>query len=138
LDTAHRVREDARARQAISVARSFIGGIITNVSADSLSSFCAIPFCQDDSTVLTTRQQLRSFFASLLPDFAASAKKNNPRLDSAFIYGVEKGVVTGLIPVNTYLAVVRIKFSVNGTEPVNQFIVAVQMGDEPKIVGISN
>ncbi|MHA4807389.1 hypothetical protein ACX0G9_04765 [Flavitalea flava] len=138
MDTTRAARENPQSRKAITVASEFMKKLIEGAPSDSLVNLCGIPFCHDDSVVIGTRVELKKALEEVLSANAPGAKKNHPRVDTAYVFGVEKGILYNIVPLNIYLTIVNIRFTINGQQPVKQTLFAIQMGDEPKIVGMSN
>ena len=112
------------------------------VSADSaastLAGLCSLPFCYDDTVIVLTRGELGKSLNQLLAASAVAAKRTNPSVDSAYVLDIRKEVLFGMVPINIYFTVVRLKFSVQGKQAVKLLILAVQLSDEARIVGIQD
>ena len=138
IDTTRAARENAPSRKAISVTTDFMNALIKGATSETLTSHCTVPFCHDDTILILTNGELKGFFDGLSSIFSQSIQKNHPRLDSVYVYGVQTGVLHGIIPINIYVTVANIKFNIQGQEPSKQLIFAVQISDSGKIVGISD
>lgn len=138
IDTTRANCENAPSRKAITVATDFMNALIKGASSETLRSHCAVPFCHDDTILVLTNSELKKFFDDLSSASSQSILKNHPRLDSVYVYGVQKGVLHGIIPINIYITVANIKFNIQGQEPSKQLVLAVEMSDTGKIVGMSD
>ena len=122
--------------KAISIATAFVNNLIKDSSVESLMNLCAVPFCHDDTVIVLTRNELRTSLLELLNASAPYREKNHPRVDSSYVLDVRKEVLFGMVPINIYFTVVMLKFTVQGKDAAKMLILAVQISDEGKIVGI--
>jgi len=76
--------------------------------------------------------------SQLLSASATAAKKTNPSVDSAYVLDIRKEVLFGMVPINIYFTVIRLKFSIQGKQAARLLILAVQLSDEARIVGIQD
>jgi hypothetical protein len=133
---------DAASLKAIAVATAFMDSLINNAPPETLSAMCSLPFCHDDTVIVLTRAALNTALSQLLSASAAISKKNRPRVDSAYVLDVRKEVLFGMVPINIYFSVLRLKFSQPGREPGKEaaklLIFAIQVTDEARIVGIQD
>jgi hypothetical protein len=124
--------------KAVAAATAFINGIIRDSSVDQLMSLCSLPFCHDDSIILLTHAELRSSLSQLRTAAAGDRAKNHPRVDSAYVLDIRKEALFSMVPINIYFTVVNMKFTVGGKEGSKMLILAVQLTDEARIVGIED
>ena len=100
-------------------------------------NLCALPFCHDDSVILTTRAGLRNALTQFLTAAAKDGARTHPRVDSAYVIDIRKEVMFGMVPINIYFTAVNLKFSVQGKEATRLIILALQLTDEARVVGIN-
>src|ERR1700761_2661208 len=71
--------------KAIATATAFMNAIIRDSSIDNLVSLCSLPFCHDDSVILTTHTELRNALRELISAVAKDRARMHPRVDSAYV-----------------------------------------------------
>jgi hypothetical protein len=122
--------------KAIATATAFMNALIHDSTIDNLLPLCALPFCHDDSVILTTRAGLRNALTQFLTAAAKDRARTHPRVDSAYVIDIRKEVMFGMVPINIYFTAVNLKFSVQGKEATKLIILALQLTDEARVVGI--
>ena len=122
--------------EAVATATSFMNAVLHDSTADNLINLCALPFCHDDSVILTTRAGLRNALTQFLTAAAKDRARTHPRVDSAYVIDIRKEVMFGMVPINIYFTAVNLKFSVQGKEATKLIILALQLTDEARVVGI--
>jgi hypothetical protein len=122
--------------RAIATATAFMNALIRDSSVDSLINLCALPFCHDDSIVLTTRAGLRTALTELVAATAKGRARTHPHVDSAYVMDIRKEVLFDMVPINIYFTVVNLKMSFQGKDATRILILAVQITDEARVVGI--
>lgn len=136
------LHNDAPSLKAIAAATSFMDSLIGNAPVETLSNLCSLPFCHDDSVIVLTRSELNIALKQLLSASAAISKNNHPHVDSAYVLDMRKEVLFGMVPINIYFTVIRIKFSAPGRaqdrEAAKLLILAIQITDDARIVGIQD
>jgi hypothetical protein len=130
------VPQNASTQKAVAAATDFMNALIRDSSIDNLLNLCSLPFCHDDSVILTTRADLRNAFSQLIASAARDRAKTHPHVDSVYVLNIRKEAFFGLVPINIYFTVVRLKFTVRGQEASRLLILAVQCTDDAKVVGI--
>jgi hypothetical protein len=124
--------------KAIATATAFMNAVIRDSTIDNLINLCGLPFCHDDSIILTTHTELRN----ALSQFIAAASKDravtHPHVDSAYVIDIRKEVMFGMVPMNIYFTIVKLKFSYLGKEATKLLILAIQLTDEARVVGIQD
>jgi hypothetical protein len=129
---------DPQSLRAVALATTFMNDIIHDSAASTLAGLCSLPFCYDDTVIVLTRNELGKSLSQLLAASAAAAKRTNPSVDSAYVLDIRKEVLFGMVPINIYFTVVRLKFSIQGKQAAKLLILAVQLSDEPRVVGIQD
>lgn len=124
--------------KAIATATAFMNAVILDSSIDNLINLCNLPFCHDDSIILTTHAELRNALSQLIAAAAKDRGRTHPRVDSAYVLDIRKEAMFGMVPINIYFTVVNLKFSYQGKEASRLFILAVQLTDEARVVGIED
>jgi len=124
--------------KAIATATAFMNAVIHDSTIDNLLPLCALPFCHDDSVILTTRAELRDGLTQLIAAAAKDRPRTHPRVDSAYVLDIRKEVMFGMVPMNIYFTVVNLKFSYQGKEASKLLILAVQLTDDARVVGIED
>jgi hypothetical protein len=122
--------------KAVAAATDFMNAVIHDSTTDNLINLCALPFCHDDSIILTTRTELRNALNQFITAAAKDRSRSHPRVDSANVVDIRKEVMFGMVPINIYFTVVNLKFSYQGREATKLIILAVQLTDEARVVGI--
>jgi hypothetical protein len=124
--------------KAITTATAFMNAVLNDSTPDNLINLCGLPFCHDDSVILTTRADLRNALTQFITAAARERVRTHPRVDSAYVLDVRKEVMFGMVPMNIYFTVVILKFSYQGKEASKLLILAVQLTDEARVVGIED
>ncbi|HXD77837.1 MAG TPA: hypothetical protein VN616_08505 [Puia sp.] len=123
-------------QKAIAAATGFMNALIRDSSIDNLLPLCSLPFCHDDSVIITTHAELQRSLNQLIAAAAKDRSRTHPRVDSAYVLNIRKGAMFGMVPMNIYFTVVQLRFTVRGQQASRLFILAVQLTDEAKVVGI--
>jgi hypothetical protein len=124
--------------KAISTATAFMNAVIRDSSIDNLLLLCGLPFCHDDSVILITHAELRNALTQLIAAAAKDRGRTHPRVDTAYVLDIRKEALFGMVPINIYFTVVNLKFSYEGKEASRLLILAVQLTDEARVVGIED
>jgi hypothetical protein len=124
--------------KAIAAATAFMNAVIRDSSIDNLISLCALPFCHDDSIILTTHAELHNALIQLIAAATRDRGRTHPRVDTAYVLDIRKEALFGMVPINIYFTVVNLKFSYQGKEASRLLILAVQLTDEARVVGIED
>ncbi|HET6253217.1 MAG TPA: hypothetical protein VFE32_04060 [Puia sp.] len=124
--------------RAIATATAFMNAVVTDTSVDKLIDLCGLPFCHDDSVIITTHAGLRNALSQFIAAAAKDRARTHPRVDSAYVLDVRKEALFGMVPINIYFTVVNLKFSYQGKEASRLLILAVQLTDDARIVGIED
>jgi hypothetical protein len=124
--------------KAIAAATAFMTAVITDTSADRLMDLCSLPFCYDDSIIVTTHTQLRNALTQLITAAAKERIRTHPRIDSAYVLDIRKEALFSMVPINIYFTVVNLKFSIGNKEASRLLILAVQLTDDARVVGIED
>ena len=130
------VPQNASTQKAIVAATGFMNALIRDSSIDNLLELCSLPFCHDDSVILTTCADLRNALTQLIAAAARDRARTHPHVDSVYVLNIRKESFFGLVPINIYFTVVHLKFTVRGQEASRLLILAVQLTDDAKVVGI--
>ena len=64
--------------------------------------------------------------------------RTHPRVDSAYVLDIRKEAMFGMVPMNIYFTVVNLKFSYQGKEASKLLILAIQLTDDARVVGIED
>src|SRR5579863_1455840 len=112
--------------KAVATATAFMHAVIHDSTVDNLIPLCSLPFCHDDSVILTTRAELRNALTQFITAAAKDRGRTHPRVDSAYVVDIRKEVMFGMVPINIYFTVVRLKFNVQGREATKLIILAIQ------------
>jgi hypothetical protein len=115
-----------------------MNAIIRDSSIDNLVNLCSLPFCHDDSVILTTHAELRDALSQLIAAATKDRGRTHPRVDSAYVLNIRKEALFSMVPINIYFTVVNLKFSYQGKEASRLLILAVQLTDEARVVGIED
>ena len=125
-------------QKAIVAATAFMNAIIRDSSIDNLMGLCSLPFCHDDSVIITTRAELRSALGELIASAAKDRARTNPVVDSAYVLDIRKEVLFDMVPINIYFTVINLKMTFQGKSATRILILAVQLTDDARIVGIED
>ena len=124
--------------KAIAAATAFMNAIIRDSSIDNLINLCSLPFCHDDSVIITTRPELRSALTALIAAAAKDRGRTHPRIDSVYVLDIRREVLFDMVPINIYFTVINLKMTYQGKEATRLLILAVQLTDDARIVGIED
>jgi hypothetical protein len=124
--------------KAIATATAFMTAIVRDSTIDNVITLCALPFCHDDSVILTTRAELRDALTELLRASAKERARTHPHVDSVYVLDVRKQAMFGMVPMNVYFTVVTLKLSYQGKEATRLLILAIQLTDDARVVGIED
>lgn len=122
--------------KAVATATAFMNAVIHDSTIDNLITLCALPFCHDDSVIITTRAGLRNALTQFITAAAKDRARTHPRVDSVYVIDIRKEVMFGMVPLNIYFTLVNLKFSYQGQEATKLVILAVQLTDEAHVVGV--
>lgn len=131
-------RAQSDKEKAIAAATAFMTAIVRDSTIDNVIQLCNLPFCHDDSVILTTRAELRTALTELLGAAAKERARTHPRVDSVYVLDVRKQAMFGMVPMNIYFTVVTLKLSYQGKEATRLLILAVQLTDDARVVGIED
>ena len=124
--------------KAIAAATAFMDQVIHDSTPDNLIRLCSLPFCHDDSVIITTSAGLRTALSQFIASAAKERARTHPHIDSVYVLDIRKEVMFGMVPINIYFTVVNLKFSYQGKEASRLLILAVQLTDDAKVVGIED
>ena len=125
-------------QKAMAAATAFMNAIIRDSSIDNLIGLCGLPFCHDDSVIITTHAELHTALSQLIAASARDRARTHPHVDSVYVLNIRKEAFFDLVPINIYFTVVSLKFTVRGQEASRLLVLAVQLTDEAKVVGIED
>jgi hypothetical protein len=132
------IPHNASTEKAVTAATAFMTAIVRDSSIDNLMDLCGLPFCHDDSVVITTRAGLRNALTELLAAAGKQRARTHPQVDSVYVLDIRKETLFGMVPINIYFTVVNLKMTFQGKEASRLFILAVQLTDEARVVGIQD
>jgi hypothetical protein len=122
--------------KAITTATAFMNAVTHDSTIDKVITLCALPFCHDDTVILTTRTELRNALTQFITSATKDRARSHPRVDSAYVVDIRKEVMFGMVPINIYFTVVSLKFSFQGQEATKLVILAIQLTDDARVIGI--
>src|SRR5580692_511746 len=71
--------------KAVATATAFMSAIVHDSTADKLITLCALPFCHDDSVILTTLAGLRNALTQFITAAAKDRARTHPHVDSVIL-----------------------------------------------------
>jgi hypothetical protein len=124
--------------KAVATATAFMTAVITDTNVNNLINLCSLPFCHDDSVIVTTHAELRNALSQFIAAAAKDRARTHPRVDSVYVMDIRKEAMFSMVPINIYFTAVNLKFSYQGKEATKLLILAVQLTDEARVVGIED
>ena len=134
-DTTGKSIDPIRADKAKSVAVSYMRLFAKGENIDSILHFCSVPFSWDRKEIISEQAALKQKYIDII---AKKGKNRAFSVDSVFITATRKEMLDKIIPLDVYYVMMRIRLPGDPNGKVYKVRFAVQMTDNPKIIGISD
>lgn len=134
-DTTGKSTDPIRAEKAKSVVLKYIHLIAKGENIDSIMNMCSVPFALDRKEIISERAALKQKYVEMIAD---KGKNRVFSVDTIFIRTTRKEILDNIIPLDVYYVVVKIKLPNETKEDTHGILLAVQMSDNPKIIGFSD
>ena len=134
-DTTLKNLDSAKAEIAKSLVTSYARLFFKGENIDSLASLCSLPFAWDRKKIIENWTDFKKEQQLIINQ---KGKNRALDIDSVFVMAVRKEMLDRVVPVNIYYVVLTIKFSRDGKEQSANALFAVQISEQPKIVGFSD
>jgi hypothetical protein len=134
-DTSRASIDPLREVKAKTLALEYCSMLMKGVSTDSIAAICTIPFSWDRKQIISDWETFHRIHREV---FEKKGINRPWSCDSIYVMATRKEVLDEIIPIDIYYVIVRINTVGKGKERAANVMLAVQMGDEPKIVGLSD
>lgn len=134
-DTTAKSINPIRAEKAKSVVLNYMRLFSKGENIDSILALCSVPFSWDRKEIISEKAALKQKHIDII---AKKGKNRAFSVDTVFVKATRKEMLDKIIPLDVYYVMIRIKAASdpNGEGYGIQF--AVQMSDNPKIIGLSD
>ncbi|MGC4104038.1 hypothetical protein [Ferruginibacter sp.] len=135
-DTTLKELDPVKAAQAKTLVLDFTRILSKGDNVDSVINLCSVPFSCNRKEIIDTKGDLKTVFQKIVED---KGKNRYYEVDTVFIRAIRREVLDNIIPLNIYYVVIRMKVMKNGTiRKSSPVLFAVQVTDDPKIIGIAD
>lgn len=134
-DTTQKSINPIRADKAKSVAMNYMRLLAKGENIDSILDLCSVPFSWDKKEIISEQAVLKQKHIDII---ARKGKNRAFSVDTIFVRATRKEMLDKIIPLDVYYVVIRIKLASDPNGKVYGIQFAVQMSDNPKIIGISD
>lgn len=124
-----------KAEKANALVLSYIRIILKGDRLDSLVHFCAIPFAWDRKKII---ENWADFNAAQQSVIDRKGKNRQFIIDTVYIESVKSEMLDKIIPLNIYYVIAKIKVPGDTRGRIRSISFAVQISENPKIVGFSD
>jgi hypothetical protein len=134
-DTSDKVTDHDRTQKAKNLVLTFTRLILQGNDVDSILAICAVPFSWDRNEIISDFASLKNALERVIQQ---KGKGRQFFPDTVFIKKTRKEILDNIIPLDLYCMVIKIKNKPGDAEKSDEILFAVQMSDEPKIIGFSD
>lgn len=134
-DTTLKLVDPIKAEKAKALALDYIRILSKGDNPDSLVNICSIPFSWDRKRIIDNWADFKKTQRSVV---AEKGKNRQFIIDTVFIKGARIEMLDDIIPLNVYYVIVKIKVPRNDREIKAEVLFAVQISDNPTIIGLSD
>lgn len=134
-DTTLKSLDPIKAEKAKALALDYLRIFAKGDNIDSLVKICSVPFSWDRKRIIDNWVDFKASQQSLIDE---KGKDRQFKVDSVFIKAIRSEILDRVIPINVYYVVVKIKYTWEGRERSSGVLFAVQISDEPRIIGIKD
>src|SRR6476659_8865724 len=134
-DTTLKNLDPAKAEMAKSLVASYARLFFKGENIDSLASLCSLPFAWDRKKIIENWTDFKKEQQLIIDQ---KGKNRELAIDSVFVAAIRSEMLDRVIPVNIYYVIVTVKFNREGKERSANALFAVQISEQPKIVGFSD
>ena len=134
-DTTLKNLDPVKAEKAKSIVASYARLFFNGENIDSLASLCSLPFAWDRKKIIETWPDFKKEQQLIIDQ---KGKNSELVIDSVFVAAIRSEMLDKVVPVNIYYVIVTVKFNREGKERSANALFAVQISEQPKIVGFSD
>lgn len=134
-DSTLKLVDPIKAEKAKALVLDYIRILSKGDNPDSLVHLCSIPFSWDRKRIIDNWADFKKAQRSVV---AEKGKNRQFIIDTVFIKGARIEMLDDIIPLNVYFVIVKIKVPRNDREIKAEVLFAVQISDNPKIIGLSD
>lgn len=134
-DSTLKLVDPIRAEKAKALALDYIRRLSKGDNPDSLVNLCGIPFSWDRIKIIDNWADFRTAQQSVI---ANKGKNRQFKIDTVLIKAARIEILDAIIPLNVYYVAVKIKIVKDNKEKTKGILFAVQISDNPKIIGFSD
>jgi hypothetical protein len=134
-DTTLKLVDPIRAEKAKALVLDYVRIIAQGTNADSLAKICGTPFSWDKKIIVDNWADLKKAQQAIISN---KGKNRKFIIDTVFVKAVRSEILDEIIPLNVYYVIAKIKVTKDNYEKTAEVLFAVQISDNPKIIGFSD
>lgn len=134
-DTTLALVDPVKAEKAKALVLDYIRILAKGDNTDSLVNICSIPFSWDRKRIIDNWSDFKASQQSIIED---KGKNRKFVIDTIFIRRVRSEMLDAIIPLNVYYVLVKIKIPKEVKDRTFGILFAVQITEDPKIIGFSD
>lgn len=134
-DSTLKLVDPIKAEKAKALALDYVRILSKGENPDSLVNICGIPFSWDRKRIIDNWADFKAAQQSVV---ANKGKNRQFIIDTVFIKGAKIEILDDIIPLNVYYVIVKIKIARGDKEKTYGILFAVQISDNPKIIGFTD
>ena len=133
-DTTLQSLDPKKAEIAKSLVVSYTRLLAEGKNIDSIVLLCSVPFAWDRKKIISDKKEFRNTQIKLIEE---KGKNRNFIIDSVYIKATRKEMIDKIIPLDIYYVMIKIRLTKEDQRS-HYALFAVQMSDDPKIIGLSD
>lgn len=134
-DTTLNLVDPIKAEKAKALVLNYVRIISKGGKPDSLVKICGIPFSWDKKRII---DNWADFKAAQQEIISKMGKNRQFEIDTIFVKAARSEILDEVIPLNVYYLIAKIKATRDNYEKTAEVLFAVQITDNPKIIGFSD
>jgi len=134
-DPSLKLVDPVKAEKAKALVLDYIRILAKGDNTDSLVNLCSIPFSWDRKRIIDNWADFKASQRSIIED---KGKNRSFIIDTVFIKGSRSEMLDEIIPLNVYYVIAKIKVPKEIKGRTFGILFAVQISENPKIIGFSD
>ena len=134
-DTTLKLVDPAKAEKAKALVLEYVRIIAKGTNADSLVKICDLPFSWDKKIIVDNWADFKKAQQAIISNKGKSRKFI---IDTVFVKAVRSEILDEIIPLNVYYVIAKITVTKVNYEKTAEVLFAVQICEDPKIIGFSD
>lgn len=134
-DTTLNSVDPIKAEKAKALVLDYIRILAKGDHPDSLVNICSIPFSWDRKRIIDNWSDFKASQRSIIED---KGKNRKFIIDTIFIRTVRSEILDAIIPLNVYYVIAKVKVPKEIKDRTFGILFAVQISEDPKIIGFSD